>query len=83
MTYTMVSTSTVYVPWTEPVLLGEAGSGPQPSTFDDATTRTFLIFLELPSLNITPTRPVGGNWNTQDNILYNNPTFTFNGITYT
>lgn len=83
MTYTMVSTSTVYVPWTEPVLLGEAGSGPQPSTFDDATTRTFLIFLELPSLNITPTRPIGGNWNTQDNILYNNPTFTYNGVTYT
>lgn len=59
MSYTIVGPTSVYVPWTEPILI-RSSRDIAPDTYDDATTRTFLIFLELPDINLVPSRPTGG-----------------------
>lgn len=61
MTYTIVSVSTVYVPWTEPVLLGAAGESPVPPVYDPQVTRTFVICLEVADGDIVPHIPTGGH----------------------
>ena len=69
MTYTIVSVSTVYVPWTEPVLLGTAGESPTPPAYEPQVTRTFVICMELPEAEITPNIPTGGKWDIDENKL--------------
>lgn len=69
MTYTIVSVSTVYVPWTEPVLLGAAGESPVPPVYDPQVTRTFVICLEVADGDIVPHIPTGGHWDVVNNIL--------------
>ena len=68
MSYTIVGPTSVYVPWTEPILIRNSRDI-APDTYDDATTRTFLIFLELPDINLVPSRPTGGAWNVTENRL--------------
>jgi len=68
MSYTIVGPTSVYVPWTEPILIRNSRDI-APDTYDDATTRTFLIFLELPDINLVPSRPAGGAWNVTENRL--------------
>lgn len=68
MSYTIVSASTTYVPWTEPILI-KTTKDVAPETYDDATTRTFLIYLELPDADLTPSVPIGGTWNVTENRL--------------
>ena len=69
MTYTIISVSTVYVPWTEPVLLGAAGESPTPPVYEPQVTRTFVICMELPEAEITPNIPTGGKWDVDNNVL--------------
>lgn len=64
MSYTLVGTSYVYIPWTEPILICNDSSG---DTFNG--TRTFLIYLELSSLTLNPSRPIGGHWDVAQNKL--------------
>lgn len=64
MSYTIVSTSTTYVPWTEPILI--SGNS---QTEEIGITRTFLIYLELGSLDYEPTVPTGGTWIVNENRL--------------
>lgn len=68
MSYTIVSSSQVYVPWTEPLLI-KTDKDIVPTTYDDATTRTFLIYLELPDIDLVPSKPTGGTWNVSHNAL--------------
>lgn len=64
MSYTIVSTSTIYVPWTEPILI--SGNS---QTEEIGITKTFLIYLELGSLDYEPTIPTGGTWIVNENRL--------------
>lgn len=73
MTYTIVGPETVYVNWTEPLLVhstGEQGGEGLPK----GMTRTFLIYAEYPSRNVTLSRPQGGHWDAENNLLTGNIT---------
>lgn len=69
MSYTIVGPTSVYVPWTEPLLINGSSEETPDADYDPATTRTFLIYLELPDLRYSPSRPTGGRWDIVNNIL--------------
>ena len=73
MTYTLVGTNYTYIPWTEPILVsGEGGSS------NNLDYKAFVVYTTLPSQNVIPNKPQGGQWNVQQDTLIGTITSTTN-----
>ena len=76
MSYTLVGNSYVYIPWTDPILINGEYTAP--------VSKTFTIFGQLSSLNLSPSVPIRGTWDVANNRLVGDITSSLsNGNTLT
>jgi len=67
MSYTLIGKTTVYIPWTEPILIsGDISSS------DIKGSKAFPIYTDVSSLSLDISKPVGGTWDLTTNKLTGN-----------